>query len=175
MRRRLWMVLLTVGLAVAAGPTARRIKRIWFHCMAVSIWNDAKADAGGGERGMPYAWLNIPTTGTEQLIIDGANEEWLSRFPCREQVGLATLVMAHRDTHFQNLKNLSLGDAVEVELRSGKKRRFEILEIYRVDKGDVEPLIQAQRKNDRLLLLTCYPFHHIGPAPKRFLAIAGPA
>jgi len=143
--------------------------------MAVSIWNDAKAGTESEGRGKPYAWLNIPSTSTAQLIIDGASEEWLSRFPCREQVGQATLVMAHRDTHFQSLKNLSLGDAVEIEFRNGKVHRFQILEIYIVDKDNVEPLIQAQRKNDRLLLLTCYPFHHIGPAPKRFLAIAGPA
>lgn len=108
------------------------------------------------------------------LVLAGADETNLSRFPCREQVGDATLVMAHRDTHFQGLEKINEGDVILVELRGGVARKYQCRSIHIVEKGDVEPLIQKQRNNDCLLLLTCYPFHCIGPAPQRFLVVASP-
>jgi sortase A len=173
-RHRLWLGLLVLGLAISAKPAGRRVKRLWLEWTARMMWADARQQPAPLRNGEPYAWLNIPAAGIDLLVVNGASEPNLSHFPCREQVGSATLVMAHRDTHFQGLENLSIGDAFTLELRRGELRRFQCLEIHVVDKKEVEALIQTQSGEDRLLLLTCHPFRHIGPAPRRFLVVAGP-
>jgi sortase A len=168
------MVLLVAGLAVSARPAVRRVKRSWLQWAASRVWNGCRNEPASGRRGEPYAWLQIPAAGVDLLVVDGADKENLARFPCREQVGLATLVMAHRDTHFQGLERIAEGDTVELELRGGETRSFQCLEIHVVDKDKVEALIQEQDGTNRLLLLTCHPFRHIGPAPRRFLVVAIP-
>lgn len=108
------------------------------------------------------------------MVLDGADAASLSRFPCRESVGQASLVMAHRDTHFQGLEKIREGDVFHWELRDGQVRNYQCWAIHIVDKAEVETLIEKQRGSDCLLLLTCYPFRYIGPAPQRFLVVATP-
>ncbi len=80
-------------------------------------------------------------------------------------VGLA----GHRDTFFARVKELRRGDEIDFETRSA------------VFKYRVEQLVVVDPKNtsvlkgsgeNRLTLVTCYPFHYIGPAPKRFIVQA---
>ena len=175
MRHRLWLVLLVFGLAVSVKPAGRRVKRLWLEWTARSMWADVRQHPAPNRGGDPYAWLSIPTAGIDLLVVNGASGSNLSRFPCREQAGAATLIMAHRDTHFQGLEKISEGDSIELELRGGELRRFQCLEVHIVEKGEVAAFIREQRGKDRLLLLTCYPFRFIGPAPQRFLVVAGPA
>ncbi len=108
------------------------------------------------------------------MVLDGADKEQLALFPCREPVGQSTLIMGHRDTHFQGLEKLAKGDAVELELRGGEIRNFQCQEIHVVEKDEVEHLMDKYRGKDHLLLLTCYPFGYIGPAPQRFVVVARP-
>lgn len=172
MRYRFWIVLLVLGLAVSAKPAGRRVKRLWNQWSAVAMWDACRMQPPAGQHGEPYAWLNIPSTGINQLVLDGVNKDRLGRFPCREQMGKATLVMAHRDTHFQGLKTIAEGDVIDLELRNGKCRKFRTKEIHIVDKVDIETFIHTKQDSDCLLLLTCYPFRHIGPAPQRFVVVA---
>lgn len=166
-------MLLVLGLAVSARPAGRRVKRIWHHWTSVAKW-DACRDRPASQRGEPYAWLRIPSAGIDQLVLDGADKERLGYYPCREPVGQATLVMAHRDTHFMGLERLAEGHAIELELRGKIRRRFQVSEIHLVDKADVQSFIHSMQDRDCLLLLTCHPFRHVGPAPRRFIAVATP-
>lgn len=85
------------------------------------------------------------------------------------------VVMAHRDIHFMGLEALTEGDTIELELRGGTRYRYQVRDIRIVDKADTESFLRSKQDRDCLLLLTCYPFRHIGPAPKRFIAVADPA
>lgn len=119
--------------------------------------------------------IEIPSLGLTALVLEGTGERTLSRgvghvertaLPGeRGNVGLA----AHRDTYFGKLGEVSTGDLITI-------RTYEGTYTYQVDstlivtpeRGDLlDPL-----EHSTLTLVTCYPFHWVGPAPKRFVVRA---
>jgi sortase A len=78
-------------------------------------------------------------------------------------------IAGHRDGFFRGLKDVSLGDAVE--LASLQETETYIVDrITVVDPSDVS-VLQARTRSS-LTLITCYPFHYIGSAPKRYVVQA---
>jgi sortase A len=75
----------------------------------------------------------------------------------------------HRDTLFRPLRNIRLGDQIKFKT---PERTFE----YRVESIQVVAptyigALESSTGHD-LTLLTCFPFHYIGSAPKRFVVHA---
>lgn len=81
------------------------------------------------------------------------------------------VLAGHRDTHFRPLRLLRAGDRIDLTTARG---RFD----YRVDSILVVDPDRAEFMgdcgDDRLTLITCYPFNWIGPAPHRMVVIAHP-
>ena len=84
--------------------------------------------------------------------------------------GLGTMVLAgHRDTYLRPLERIRVG--MDIRVTEGKGvfhytvDRWEI-----VHPEEVESI--AIKARPELALVTCYPFHYIGPAPKRFIVHA---
>ena len=75
----------------------------------------------------------------------------------------------HRDTFFRGLANIKVKDLVMLETPSGKYQ-YEVVRTAVVGPQRVE-LVQPSSKSD-LTLVTCFPFHYIGPAPERFIVQA---
>jgi len=77
------------------------------------------------------------------------------------------VVLGHRDTLFRPLRGLEQGDHVLVRTLDGS---FE----YSIDSIRVVPPEQVELAGgpaDRsIMLVTCFPFDFIGPAPRRFVA-----
>lgn len=174
MLRRLWLVVLVAGLAVTAHPVGSRIKRVWLQWKAATIWDNCKGAPATGATGEPVLWLDIPSVGISQLVVEGQDGETLSRFPGRADAGRATLIMAHRDTHFRGLADIREGNSLQLETRIGTLRSYRIQAIHICDKQEVVAFLQSHVDEDCLLLLTCYPFRYIGPAPERFVVLAEP-
>lgn len=80
-------------------------------------------------------------------------------------VGLA----AHRDSFFRGLAKVRDGDVIVVTTVDGTFR-------YRVESTGVVPPEQVSVLNPlgvpALTLVTCYPFHFVGPAPERYIVTA---
>lgn len=80
----------------------------------------------------------------------------------RGNVGVA----AHRDTYFRGLRNVRHGDEIRVTTPEG-------VYVYEVDAlkivwpKNVEVLDPTP--DNRITLVTCYPFNYVGSAPKRFI------
>ena len=78
-------------------------------------------------------------------------------------------IAGHRDSFFRGLKDVHVGDAIELERRSGSDK-------YIVDKTlIVAPKnidVLRPRRVPSLTLVTCYPFYFIGNAPQRFIVEA---
>ena len=75
----------------------------------------------------------------------------------------------HRDTHLGALRNIREGDRIRIETPDGVFL-YDVDSSFVVtpDRGDLlRPTGRAT-----LTLVTCYPFHWIGPAPKRFIVRA---
>jgi sortase A len=128
--------------------------------------------------GQTIAKLMIPRLGAELFVIEGDGPEQLRRGPghLSDTAPLGTVgnsvIAGHRDTHFRVLKDVRKGDDIVIETRS---KRF----LYRVtgtkvvspaDTSSLQPTPTAE-----LNLVTCYPFHYVGNAPKRFVVEARPA
>jgi len=79
------------------------------------------------------------------------------------------IIAGHRDLHFRVLKDIKIGDEIQVETDQG---RFE----YRVASTEIVGARDSEALNaehpGQLTLVTCYPFYYVGSAPKRFIVRA---
>jgi sortase A len=123
----------------------------------------------------PIAVLKIPKIHLAVPVFEGTDDLILNRGVGRiagtavpgasGNVGIA----GHRDGFFRGLRNVSRGDAIEIERREGTLR-YIIDKIEIVSPEDVSVL--APRGAPSLTLVTCYPFYYIGSAPKRYVVEA---
>ena len=121
------------------------------------------------------ARLEIPRLGLSKIVVDGADKKDLSHavgripwggvFGGTGTVGLA----GHRDTHFRKLADVAVGDTLRVTTLAARYT-YVVEDTRVVEPDDVEILAPTGRP--RLALVTCYPFHYIGPAPHRYVVEA---
>ncbi|MGA8443116.1 MAG: class D sortase [Candidatus Sulfotelmatobacter sp.] len=123
----------------------------------------------------PLAVIRIARINVEAPVLEGTNDLTLNRgvghipgtafFEKIGNVGIA----GHRDGFFRGLKDIEVGDRIEVE-------EPDKIETYIVDRlRIVDPRnVSVLRSSDgpTLTLVTCYPFYYIGRAPQRFIAHA---
>lgn len=124
---------------------------------------------------VPLGRIEIAAIGLTSMIQEGTARRTLQRGVGHIQgtalpgqagnVGLA----GHRDTFFRKLRIIHVGDEIKVSTLTG-------VFLYRVDLiSIVEPQdsqVLRDPGGDFLILITCYPFSFIGPAPKRFVVRA---
>ena len=119
--------------------------------------------------------LRIAKIKLEVPILEGTNPVTLNR-GVGHVVGTANVgdvgnmaIAGHRDGFFRGLKDIRFGDAIEVTgLRETKT--YLVDRIIVVDPSDVSVL--RPRTRSVLTLITCFPFHYIGSAPKRYIVQA---
>src|SRR3989440_1081553 len=77
---------------------------------------------------------------------------------------------AHRDTHFAFLKNVVVGDEIDVTRHDGRTFRYQVdsTSVVRFDASGIDPL--AGRRE--LVLSTCWPFDALTQGPERYLVHA---
>ncbi|MGK2926340.1 MAG: class D sortase [Lysobacterales bacterium] len=78
-------------------------------------------------------------------------------------------IAAHRDTHFRALKDLVLGDRIELAMLD-RTQTYVVTDLSVVEPTDVHVL--ADTGEPVLTLVTCYPFYYVGHAPQRFIVRA---
>jgi sortase A len=123
----------------------------------------------------PQALLRIPAIDLEVPVLDGIDELTLNRAVGRipgtaRPDGLGNVGIAgHRDGFFRGLKDITVGD--DVELVTWRQRmRYEVKEIRIVEKHDTHVLTETD--DSMVTLVTCYPFYFVGHAPKRYIVKA---
>ena len=125
----------------------------------------------------PLAMLKIERLNLEAPIYYGTDRITLDR-------GLGTVVgtaepgevgniglSGHRDSFFRALKDIKVGDAIEMQTPEGIQG-FEVSDISIVDALDVSVLDPSD--TTVLTLITCYPFYFQGFAPDRYIVRATP-
>ena len=70
--------------------------------------------------------------------------------------GGTTVISAHRDTHFEFLKDVSINDVFELTDRNNITSSYEVSDIKVIDATKQDIAIHSNR--DELKLITCYPF-----------------
>jgi len=123
----------------------------------------------------PVAVLTVPALKLEVPVFEHDDEISLNRgagliagtgLPDQGgNVGIA----GHRDGFFRVLKDIHVGDLIEIRTRI-KVHRYRVTSIDIVDAADNRPLIDTELPE--VTLVTCYPFYYLGNAPQRFV-VAG--
>jgi sortase A len=78
-------------------------------------------------------------------------------------------IAAHRDTFFRGLKDLALGDHIQLVMLD-RTQTYIVTDLSVVEPTDVHVLDDTGEPV--LTLVTCYPFYFVGNAPKRFIVRA---
>jgi sortase A len=78
-------------------------------------------------------------------------------------------IAGHRDGFFRSLKDVTVGDRLEVAL-GDRTLAFAVDEIVIVQPEDVHVL--SPRPRPSVTLVTCYPFYFVGHAPQRYIVHA---
>lgn len=121
------------------------------------------------------AVLRIPKIGVEVPVLEGTDNLTLNyaagriRGTARPGEGGNIGIAGHRDTFFRGLKDVSVGDSLQLE-SSGETAFYIVDRITIVNPEDVGVL--KPRSLPTLTLVTCYPFYFVGNAPKRYVVSA---
>ena len=78
-------------------------------------------------------------------------------------------IAAHRDGFFRGLKDIQIGDEIELTTLQSKQT-FVVSKLDIVDPYEVSVLDPTDEPV--LTLITCYPFYFVGSAPERFIVRA---
>jgi sortase A len=121
------------------------------------------------------ARLSAPTVELTATVLEGSDDATLARAAGHIQetaypgesgnVGIA----AHRDTIFRPVRNLKVGDPLEI-MTGERVFDYRITSTTIVNPEDVYVLDPTEQPT--LTLVTCYPFNFIGHAPQRFIVKA---
>lgn len=129
-----------------------------------------------GENSQVTGRLNIKRLGLSVVVVNGDDEKSLSL-----GAGLVhgtapigsdgnTVIAGHRDIAFRALRNVQAGDVVLLESADAKTYAYRVEDTRIVNPDDVSVL--ASDGQPRLTIITCYPFHYTGDAPKRYIVDA---
>ena len=112
--------------------------------------------------------INVP-------IYNGTSEYYLNRGVGRIK-GMAKMdevgnlgISGHRDGFFRVLKDIQLGDDIEIQTTQGVES-YAVSSITIIPKSDIS--ILAPTTDKTLTIVTCYPFYFVGHAPKRYIVKA---
>ena len=142
-----------------------------------SVKQIAKYEKKKNTGGLPLAMLKIERLNLEAPVYLGTDRVTLDR-------GLGIIestaylgevgnigISGHRDGFFRPLKDIKLGDAIEILTPTGIEE-FEVSDITIVDALEVSVLDPTD--TTVLTLITCHPFYYQGYAPDRYIVRAIP-
>jgi sortase A len=121
----------------------------------------------------PVARIEINRIHASAIVLAGSSGQALAfgpghveGTPDAGEAGVA-VYSAHRDTHFSFLKNVVIGDEIDVTRSDGRKFRYRAdkTSVVRFDASGIDPLVGGHE----LVLSTCWPFDALTPGPERYL------
>lgn len=123
----------------------------------------------------PLALLRVASVGIDVPVFEHESDLALNR-GASLIAGMGTPdgggnvgIAAHRDGFFRPLKDVRLGDIIELRTIS-KLHRYKVTSIDIVPSDD--PRLLADTEDPTLTLITCYPFYYVGSAPQRYVVRA---
>ena len=110
----------------------------------------------------PVARLTARARDTDLIVLAGGSGRTLAFGPGHLSASAMpgdvgnTIIAGHRDTHFQFLRNVELGELLGMELAQGQRHVYKVVGIDIVDsrKGS----LALDTNTAMLSLVTCYPF-----------------
>lgn len=124
----------------------------------------------------PVARIELNRLHASVIVLAGSSGQALAfgpghveRTPDAGERGVA-VYSAHRDTHFAFLRDVVIGDEIDVTRSDGRKFRYRVnaTSIVRFDASGIDPLAGGYE----LVLSTCWPFDSLTSGPERYLVHA---
>jgi sortase A len=121
----------------------------------------------------PVARIEVKRIGASAIVLAGSSGQALAFGPGHVELtadagerGVA-VYSAHRDTHFAFLRNVKIGDEIDVTRDDGRMFRYRAdgTSIVRFDASGIDPLADGHE----LVLSTCWPFDALTSGPLRYL------
>lgn len=178
MKRAILMCLLSVAALSSDGETVGHADAIADQVVDMSSWSTTRIAAYRKRVQLtqkPEAVLRIPSialvvpvfAGTSPTILDQAagRVERTSPFGASGN----TVIAAHRDGFFRALRNVKVGDVLQLDLPEATVT-YHIVSTRIVDPSETSVLRATAEPT--LTLVTCYPFYFAGSAPQRFIVRA---
>jgi sortase A len=144
-----------------------------------SLWSEQRVraykESQSIEKQLPWGVLGISKLRIRVPVWDGTDELILNRGAgwivgtAKPGQGGNIGIAGHRDGFFRGLKDIALGDAIELATLE-ERATYIVDQIQIVSPESVEVL--QPRRAPALTLVTCYPFYFVGDAPQRFIVHA---
>jgi sortase A len=121
----------------------------------------------------PIARIEIKRLHAERIVLAGSSGQALAFGPGHVELtpdagerGVA-VYSAHRDTHFRFLKDVLVGDEIDVTRRDGRTFRYRAdgSSVVRFDASGIDPNSDGYE----LVLSTCWPFDAVSSGPDRYI------
>lgn len=176
-----------VGLGCLAAAGWIRGKALLAQVLIAHAWEQAQA---GTPAPRPWPWadttpiarLELPShapgqQATELVVLDGASGRNLAFGPTHDPASVRpgepgnSVIEGHRDTHFQALQRVRVGDRIRVQGLDRRWVTFAVVDVRVVDSRRVRIVLDSAVP--RLTLATCYPFDALVPGgPLRWVVTA---
>jgi sortase A len=139
--------------------------------LIASSWQQRAADRPPPK---PWWWadtraiakLEIPRLEKTVFVMQDASGESLAFGPGHMQGSAApaqsghVMVAGHRDSHFEFLKDIEIGDVIETTDYKSSHKRYRVVETLVIDSNQESVELAS---SNFLTLVTCYPFNGIAP------------
>jgi sortase A len=121
----------------------------------------------------PVARIEVKRIDASTIVLAGSSGQALAFGPGHVELtpdagerGVA-VYSAHRDTHFRFLRDVAIGDEIDVTRSDGRTFRYraDATSVVRFDASGIDPL----SRNYELVLSTCWPFDALTSSPDRYL------
>lgn len=121
----------------------------------------------------PVARIEVKRLHASAIVLAGSSGQALAFGPGHVELtpdageqGTA-VYSAHRDTHFRFLRDVVVGDEIDVTRSDGRMFRYlaDASSVVRFDASGISPLSDDYE----LVLSTCWPFDALTPGPDRYL------
>ena len=127
--------------------------------------------------GVPIMRLAIPQHDIDQIILKGTSGQALAFGPTFHEESFypnekkITIISSHRDSHGIFIKKLELGEIIKIQDASNQWHTYIIDDFFIINVQKEK--ITMNTNEDRLLLITCYPFDAIrSGTPLRYIVSA---
>lgn len=121
----------------------------------------------------PIARIRIKRIHADAIVLAGSSGQALAFGPGHVELtpdagmrGVA-VYSAHRDTHFRFLKDVVIGDDIEITRSDGMAFHYRVdgSSVVRFDASGIDPLSNGYE----LVLSTCWPFDALTSGPERYI------
>jgi len=125
----------------------------------------------------PVAQLKFPRIKSELIVLSGDSGAslafapgWNTKSAKPGEQGV-TVISGHRDTHFKLLKDIEIGDLIDIVTPQGETVNYQVETIEVVDSRVAT--IKTQQSGQTLVLVTCYRFDAVvAGGPLRYVVTA---